>query len=215
MENGIEFHQFVNSACADHPHEEALERFLLGHCNADEIAKIETHAMACVPCVDRLESLEQFIQAAKLALRAFQCEEPVRASNPLSSRVSWFTWLTFPRLSLAGAALTTLTLAVLFVYSPREIDLVANRGDETVVAPAWRPLHLRLDAKDLSAGNAAVHIPDEQGSEIWQGNATVQNNAVDVNIGLLTISGQYLVRVSNSLDQQLLREYSMRVKPLF
>ena len=215
MENRIEFHQVVNSSCSDHPHDETLERFLLGHCGGDEIEEIETHAMACESCVERLESLEQFIQAAKLALHAFQLDEKAKAANPVINRVNWFTWLTFPRLSFAGAALATLTVAVFFVCSPREIDLVANRGDATVVAPQWRPLHLRLDAKDLAAGNAVVDIVDEQGRGVWKGNATVQNEAVDMNIGPLTVSGEYLVRISDSFDHELLREYSMQVKPLF
>src|SRR5689334_20187935 len=84
----------------DHPTEEALERFVLNHADEKELEIVETHILACVSCVTRLEDLELQIAATKLALQQVRTEQ--LAKQATKKTASWKTWATAPGLSLAG-----------------------------------------------------------------------------------------------------------------
>jgi hypothetical protein len=115
--------------------------------------------------------------------------------------------------------LAACTFAISFVSVPRDVTLVANRGDEITQASVWLPIYLHLYARDLPSGPLSVDIVDAQGTKVWEGEATVQKEKINVKAGRLTTPGQYFVRVfsqsAQDADSGLLREYSIQAKPLF
>lgn len=216
MEKAVNFRSIMNGPYQDHPHEDALERFLLNQSEEEELEIVETHILACESCVTRLETLEFNLAATKLALTNLQAEQAAKLAQPTTSRTSWLSWLTMPRLSFAGAGLAACALAFALVSVPREVDVLANRGNETTVVSQWLPLHLHLDARDLPTGPVDVDVVDPNGGRVWRGQSTIEGDKLEVKTGRLTSAGNYFVRVFPKNDPaQELREYSITAKPLF
>lgn len=216
MEKAVNFRTIMNGPYQDHPHEDALERFLLNQSEEEELEIVETHILACESCVTRLETLEFNLAATKLALNNLQAEQTAKLARPTPSSRNWLSWLTLPRLSFAGAGLAACALALTFVSVPRDISVLANRGSESTVVSQWIPLHLHLDAKDLPAGPVNVDVVDANGRRVWEGQSTIQNDTLEVKTSRLTSAGNYYVRVfPKSAPVQQLREYSITAKPLF
>jgi hypothetical protein len=202
----------------DHPIEEALERFLLHHCDEPELEVIETHILACESCVSRLEVLDSDIAASKLALRQFQAQQAAQAARARA----WREWLTIPKLLGAGAV-AALALGVILV--PRlpqhagavpEISLSAYRGLETVVWPENQPVHVRLNASDLAEGPVIVQMVDSSGSQIWRSAATAKQHAVSITVPRITEPGTHYLRLytapRGTTQGDLLREFAFQVK---
>jgi hypothetical protein len=122
-------------------------------------------------------------------------------------------------MSFAGVALAACALTITFVSVPRDATLMANRGTETTVVSEWVPLNLQLNARDLPNGPLNVEVVDEQGTRIWQGEAVAHNDVMKVQVGRLMSAGEYFVRVyspaTRDAKTELLREYSLKTKPLF
>jgi len=219
MEKAVAFRTIMNEPYRDHPDDEALERFLLQQSEEDELEIVETHFLACEACITRLETLEFNIQATKLALQSLQQTElAAKLAQSQSGPAKWLNWLIQHRLSFAGASLAACAIAFTFISVPREFSLTANRGTETNVVSQWLPLGLHLNATDLPPGPVTVEVVDAQGGKIWQGGATVAKNNIDVTVPRLTTAGAYLVRVYSkqpAADMELLREFSIKTKPLF
>jgi len=216
MEKAAKFRTIMNEPYRDHPSEDALERFLLNQSDVEELEIVETHFLACESCVTRLETLEMNIAATKLALKNQQAEQVTRLAQSAPKR-SGFSWLTLPRLSFAGAALAACAIGFTFVSVPHEINLVAERGNQTTVVSEWVPLHLRLQARELPAGPVTVELVNNAGKQIWQGAAVVKNEEIEVKAPRLMASGDFLVQVySPSAGDpvgDLVREYKLQAKP--
>lgn len=216
MEKAVTFRTIMNGPYRDHPHEDALERFLLNQSEEEELEVVETHILACESCVTRLETLELNLAATKLALQELQAEQAAKLAQPTPGRTTRFRWLSLPQLSFAGAALAACAVAVTFVSVPREVTVMANRGTETTLVSQWLPLDLHLDAWDLPAGPVKVEIVNANGTSVWQGDASIQDDKLNVRTGRLTAPGPYYVRVfAKNPDAEQLREYSIQAKPLF
>ncbi|MBV9156199.1 MAG: hypothetical protein JO097_08040 [Acidobacteriaceae bacterium] len=221
MEKKIRSAVLMQNSYFDHPTEEDLERFLLRRSQGEEIDLIETHILACESCVARLEALETEIPPLKLALEQSETERLQKEAARAEHR--WTAWLTFPRLSLAGAAAVLLlgvALAPQFIRraSPpvAEITLSAYRGVETPVVPLNRPLHLHLNALDLAEGPVTVQIVNSNGFEIWKRNAAVHKDEVSISVPNLQTAGAHLLRLYSPAQAngpgELLREFAFRVK---
>lgn len=203
----------------DHPAEEALERFLLNHCEEPELEAVETHILACESCVSRLEVLESDIAASKVALRQFQARQAAKSAKARS----WREWLTIPKLVGAGAV-AALALGVILV--PRltqhptaapEISLSAYRGLEAVVWPENQPVHVRLNATDLAEGPVIVQMVDSSGSQIWSSAASVKQHEVSITVPRITEPGTHYLRLyaaarGATSQGDLLREFAFQVK---
>lgn len=222
MEKAATFRTIMNEPYRDHPSEDSLERFLFNQSDEEELETVETHFLACEACVTRLEALELNIAATKLALRNQQAEQPVRVAQSVSSQSvsswkNWFSWLTVPRLSFAGAAMAACAIALTFISVPSEVNLVAERGNETTTVSRWKPLHLHLQARELPAGPVTVEMFRNDGKQIWQGAATVTNQQIDVDVPRLMASGDFLVQVyspaAGNPVGDLVREYKLQSKP--
>ncbi len=219
MEKAVKFRTIMNEPYRDHPSEDALERFLLNQSDEEELEIVETHIMACESCVTRLESLELNIAATKLAIKNKLAEQEVRVVQPVAakSRTSWFAWLTMPRLSFAGAGLAACALALTFISVPRDVTLVAERGNETTAVSEYVPLHLHLQARDMDPGPVTVEMVDQAGKQVWQTESAVKDQLIDVKAPRLTASGSYFIRVytptAGDAIGNLIREYSIKAKP--
>jgi hypothetical protein len=214
MEKAVTFRTIMNEPYRDHPSEDALERFLFNQSEEEELEIVETHFLACETCVTRLEALELNIAATKLALKKQLAEQAAKLAQPVPRRNNWFGWLTVPQISFAGAAMAACALAVSFVSIPREVNLIAEQGNETKIVSEWVPLELHLQARDMKAGPVTVEIVTVAGRQIWRHEAKVINDEIAVRGPRLTASGNYAVRVYTPLAGdplgELVREYSIK-----
>jgi anti-sigma factor RsiW len=203
----------------EHPAEEVLERFILHQSDETELDVVETHVLACESCVDRLEALELQIAATKTALQEFHMESVERALS--NQGTSWRSWLTMPKLSMAGSA-AALALGLFLVpqfvnsHAPvAQVSLVAYRGLETPVVPKDHTLQVHLNANDLSESKVQVELVDDRGSDLWQGVATVQGDEVELTVPKITATGTHFFRIYTSAqtgEKELLREFAFQVK---
>jgi hypothetical protein len=118
-------------------------------------------------------------------------------------------------LSWAGAAAAAAAFCLL-AFLPAQVSLSAYRGNETSVAPQWRPLALHLNANDLADGPVRVQLVNEQGAEIWTGAAMVNREQVEIHLPRIYHAGSYFVRLyepgASSAQGDLLREFPFQVK---
>lgn len=203
-----------------HPEEEALERFLLHQSSDEELDIVETHILACDSCVARLENLEVEIAATKLALQEMKNEEAAR--NYAQQPGFFAKWLALPRWSFA-AACAALLLGIAIIPQMRhlnggptaDVTLTAERGMEMTVLPKDRPLHVVLDANDLTQNTVKVDLVNDHGSLVWHGSAPVQNDHAVVNVPAINQAGEHYFRLyapAPSGQGDLLREFAFNVK---
>jgi hypothetical protein len=205
----------------DHPGEEVLERFILHRSGEEELEVVETHILACESCVTRLEGLEIEIAATKLALREMKMREAAQSQVAAAQKVSWRSWFTLPRLSMAGG-LAAIALVVMIAPQLRngnaamaQVTLSAYRGQETTVAPKAKPLHVVLNAADLTEGNLVVELVDAVGKREWKGTTTVRQDRAVVDLPKIAEPGNYYFRLYATQPPgqgELLREFSFQVK---
>jgi hypothetical protein len=207
----------MNAPNRDHPHEDALERFLLGQSEEEELEAVETHLMACEACVTRLETLEFDIAATKVALQIMRSEE-AKKLEAVPTR-GWTAWFTAPRLSWVGVAMAACAILITVAAAPREVTLAAYRGTESISVLEWRPLQMHLKAIDIPAGPVGIEVVNSRGATIWQGQAAAKNDNIDVRVPPITKDGTYYLRVysiaSNNAPGELQREFSLTAKPWF
>jgi hypothetical protein len=208
MEMAEVFRTQMNDRYSDHPDEEALERFLLQQCSEEELELVETHVLACESCVTQLESLELDIAATKMALERLEAGPPRKQMAKAAS--AWKSWFTIPRLSLAGGA-AALACGAILLSVPHDVALTAYRGTESAIVSEWRPLHLHLNAADLSEGPVQVELVDRLGSQLWKGPSAVRRDTIDVHLPRIKQSGTHFLRLYNP-QGDLLREYAFQVK---
>lgn len=199
----------------DHPSEDALERFVLHQCKKEELEIVETHILACEPCITRLESLELEITAMKLALQQLESEQSAKEAAP--ARRPWKNWFTIPTLSwAAGVACLALGSLIAPHFIPSEVTLSAYRGLESPAVPEGRPLHMHLNAADLTEGRVAVALVDGSGLEIWKGTANIRHDQAEVTVPRITEAGPHFIRLyapaGDNPEGDLLREFAFQVQ---
>ncbi len=80
------------------------------------------------------------------------------------------------------------------------------------IVPEDCRLHLRLNTSDLAEGSVIVQIVDGSGSEVWKGAAVIHHDRLDVSVPSLTEAGTHFLRVYDSSQGGLLREFAFRVR---
>jgi hypothetical protein len=125
-----------------------------------------------------------------------------------------------PGLSLAGG-LAVLAVGVILVPQftqkrSAEVALSAYRGLENSTVPEGRPLHISLNANDLSSGPVAVELVDERGMKLWQGLSTVEGDKVEVSVPRISERGTHFLRLytpkPGQTEGDLVREFAFQVK---
>jgi hypothetical protein len=200
----------------EHPAEDVLERYLMHHSDEQEIELVETHTLACEPCIQRLEALEIQIAATKLALREMHNEQVAKAfSQP--AKGSWRQWLKAPRLSLAGGVLAValiagITLPNMHRASDEQVSLYDYRGQESPMVTKGHPLDVNLNAVGLNQAQFDIQLVSETGSQVWSGSASSQDGKLEVKIPALTAPGAYYFRVYATGSHDELREFAFNVR---
>jgi hypothetical protein len=211
----------MQSTYFDHPTEETLERFLLHQSQEAELEVLETHILACGSCVTRLEDLEVWLAATKLALNESLAQKSVKATA--HERPSWRrSWFTVRNFSLAG---TVAALALGIVIVPQmirraapvsEVTLAAYRGMETSVVPEGHRLHVRLKTADLAEGPVTASIVNSTGTEIWNGTSVIRHEQVEISVPPVTEAGPHFLRLyapsQGNSQRDLLREFMFQVE---
>jgi len=201
----------------EHPTDETLEQYLMHRMQESEVESIETHVLACDSCVTRLEDLEIHLEATKMALTQLHNETVAKNHAAAAGKSPW-GWLKLPSFSLAAAgAALAVVLAVIPAFSTVEMTVDGVRGTESPTVPAGRPILLHLNAKDLATQPVAVEVVNGDGSEVWKGASSVDQNKVDAKLPKLKDPGNYLLRLyarssNNSESGDLLREFSFQVR---
>jgi hypothetical protein len=211
----------MQSTYLDHPTEEALERFLLHQSQEAELEVLETHILACESCVTRLEDLEVWLAATKLALNESLAQKSVKATA--NERPSWRrSWFTVRNFSLAGT-LAALGLGIVIVpqmirptVPVSEVTLSAYRGIETSVVPEGHRLHVRLETTDLAEGPVTASIVNSTGAEIWSGTTVIRHEKVEITVPPITEAGPHFLRLyapsQGNSQGDLLREFMFQVE---
>ena len=199
----------------DHPTEDALERYMLQRVPEHEIEGIETHVLSCDSCLDKLEALDIYVNAVKLALRPSMAQQ---ADGPDHTRATQRRWLAFPGLSwVAAAALIAVCVSLPNIMRQNpEVTLSAYRGSDVPVIPQHRTTPLVLDALDLPDRTVLVQVVDVFGTQLWIGRTAVHNRQARVLLPGLGKDGSLFLRLyASSLGHDsptLLRELVFRVQ---
>jgi hypothetical protein len=201
----------MNITPVTHPSEDLLEKFARNRCSDDELEIVETHILGCEICVTRLEELDDFLDAFQPGYRELQ-RNRVRPVRRLS-----FQWA----LGLAGALACGLVLSFApslshhrtLTVPTAQLQLFAERGNETINAPASRPLHVRLSATDLPQRTLNVEVVNAVGSTVWNGSTLVAHDEATVNLPAMP-TGEYFLRLYSGPKEQseLLREFAFQTK---
>lgn len=196
-----------------HPSEDLLEKFAQRQCDDEEIELVETHILGCETCVTKLEELEDFIEAFQSGYEEFRRSSRSRPVRRLS-----FQWA----VGIAAAAVlgVGLSLVPLPGHSDRRaslpaapVQLSAERGNDTVAAPAARPLQVRLTPTDLPQGKLTVEVVNAVGSSVWSGSTQVAREEAIVNLPPMTAGSYFLRLYAGSKEQSdLLREFAFQIK---
>ena len=202
---------FVNAKSVSHPSEDLLEKFAQQRCNEEELEVVETHILGCEICVTKLEEIEDFLNAFQPGYEEF------RRSRSWPVKRSSFQW----GIGIAAAAV----LGVGLSFVPRlsnhgisslpavQVQLSAERGNEAVIAPASRSLHIRLTATDLPQGTLAVEAVNAFGNSVWKGATEVTHEEATVSLPPMA-PGYYFLRLyaGTKDESDLLREFAFQIK---
>ena len=199
---------------------EQLESYAMGRLAEEETVSVEEHLLLCEPCQQRLQELDDFLEAFRLA--AAEARAPSRGfMNQLGDLVSSL----FPnRPSFALGAVAAAALAVVFLV-PRQhetpatysVALDSARGGRVagaVPAPQGHRLQLSLDLRGIPERETySVAIVSSAGRAVF----TAQVIPAAGRLTLLTTSalppGDYWVRVNEPLAPHgLLREFQLTVQ---
>ncbi len=197
------------------PHlaDDLLERYVMHRLPEMEVESVEEHLLACPACQNQTVETENYVFAAKAALREVARKPAARAFWVRSSSLL-HSWLTVP---LCAAAVAALALAIAVPLrrgdagrSVSEVHLVAMRGAAAATqARAGSGLILNLDAGDLAPDG--VRIVNSAGQEVWKGTPRRSAHEVRAVVAGRLEPGQYWVRLTRG--GELLREYGLKIVP--
>jgi hypothetical protein len=211
---------YMQNSYLNHPAEEALERFILHQCPDEELETVESHILACDDCVSRLEALESEIADLRMGYEKLTQESAVAVAA--KQQRSWKTWFTVPNLAWAGAAAVVVAGLAITPQLVRhsaplaQVSLSAYRGTESATVPEGKRLDVRLNAADLPQGPVMVELVNDDGAQLWAGNALVAHDQVEVTVPKIDSAGAYYFRLYTSAQNhepgKLLREFSFQIK---
>jgi hypothetical protein len=216
----------------EHPVEDILERYLIRHALAGEVAVVETHLLICDSCRKCLDELEEYRSVIREGFAQLETEHEKQArSAAVPVRVHQFRDpmkrslnLALPRWSWMPTAVVFAFIVILAMPAMRpsantlEVSLTAERGSDTnrFVVPSGRDFLLYLDSAGLPVGRVLVEIVDDNGGKVNQQQSSADSNRVTTAEPPLA-KGTYYVRLYVSNDSQpspdrLLREFVLQVR---
>ena len=211
-----------------HITEEALESYAMGRMIDPEAETFEEHLLLCAGCQERLQQMDEFVSAFKVAA-ARMGKEAIQDSVELpfagklrQSLVSFWNAAT-PVYALGGVAVAA---ALLIAVYPRgsaplpgspAIELNAVRGTVPVVVatPGGAQLNLSLDLTGLpEAKQLKLEIAGASGQVMWTSSAPrPEAGKLAIQPPIHPKPGLYWVRVYDAgREQLLLREFGLRIR---
>jgi hypothetical protein len=186
-----------------HPDQDVFEDYAFERLSLDEAANFEEHLLICEKCQDTLADTDEYIQVMKAATAA---NAGGRITTSLPRREQGLRW------NAAAAAILLLTCLTALLSSrapsgdPKQIALNSYRGTADVpLAPAGRPLDLKIDLKDVRAAPGyRVEVVDQTGRRVWFGGPPAH-------LAKGLPEGDYWVRLLTD-NGELLREYGLVVR---
>lgn len=207
-----------------HYDEEYLESYAMGRLPDEPAAEIEEHLLLCEQCQQRLERVDDFIRAFRIASnQSVSCV--VRPAVSQGWFAEWFG-VTLRPLPVAGA-LAVAALGVVMIaprnagqqgvlplgQTPQIASLSAMRGaPETGLVAAYAPLQLDLDASGLDLPSYRVELADSRGRQIWQASLAVSSGRIPAALPKRLSAGAYWVRLYDPDSGQLVREFGLRAQ---
>jgi Putative zinc-finger len=196
----------VTKSFPPHPSEVLLEEYVFHRLPEAHAAQVEEHLLICEGCQEAVQELDAFVSTMKAA-----------AAGPPTKH--WWPWSTGTRMGVASTLAASLLVLVVFRTGPSEdpapvaVRLSSIRGFEVLSeAPAGKPLQLRIEAPDLTTGQAyRIAVVDAGGGSVWTGTATYGDGKLLEAIPKRLVSGVYWVRLYDAEERQL-REFGMSVK---
>lgn len=194
-----------------HAEEGELERYSMKSLPEAEAERLEEHLLVCEPCRQRLTETDRYVSAMRRA--SAQVSQKPRQSFSLAA-ASWPVWL-------AAAAAVVMALIAIQKLRPWDaavppvaVDLSVMRGPVAVaLAPAGKPLELRLDVAGLPAAPAwRIELVNAEGADVWRGPASRTDTAAVVGVPSQS-PGTYFVRLYSG-EGAMVREYGLELRAL-
>ena len=178
---------------SEHLAEEALENYALGRFASEaETEAIEEHLLYCIYCQTRQQRMDDYVQAMQAATKTVSAEPNKTKPNAYAA------------LAIAAAAASIFFIPRV-LKTPVAVELAAVRGEANLVAPAGRPLKVKIDLTGLAAGDYK-----------WELVSSGLSGAVNPNEPILNFpalaKGQYWVRLREARAEALVREFSLAVR---
>jgi len=208
----------------EHVTEEVLERYALGHLEECDAAPLEEHLLICEDCQIRLQAMDEYVAAMRVALEELSAERrPVPSRSPSSIlNVGQFFKLKRTAAVLAVAASLVILLPMWDGQAEHyDLHLQALRGVEQSIvpaAPAGQPLRLTVDLAGLSQEQEVVlELVDSTGAGVWESTVEAAGTQAAADVDRSLSAGQYWVRVyepaaPGATRGELLREFGLRVE---
>jgi hypothetical protein len=209
-----------------HLSDDLLERYVMGAASDEETALADEHVIICPDCQDRLQEIDDFVQAFRIAAPRMLREtkrEPGKAGW-FAGRLGWLFGSGLLKPAPLAGALAAVVLGILVVSSdPRQpgvsrdrvVELRSFRSEAVATATPSDNLTLKMDTGGLVSSPAyEVEIADMGGKVIWRGRSGMEEGVHVVRPGSLTQPGPYWVRVlQDDAGKSLLREYGLEIRP--
>jgi hypothetical protein len=198
-----------------HGTDDQLEAYALGQLATSDppgLEVLEEHLMVCSACRDRLDGVEAFTSGMKDAFGP-------NSAIAISKQSELFTWLPWPRVSLAMALLALAAIVAIFSRGQAQFAPVANlqlsatRGESFVAAPA-RELDVTLLNAPVETQSFRAVIVNGTGRTVWSGQARQDNDpsgSLRVKAQHRFDSGDYFLRLYGA-SGDMVREYGFRIR---
>lgn len=199
-----------------HGTDDQLEAYALGQLATSDqpgLEVLEEHLMICSTCRDRLDGVEAFTSGVKDAFGS-------SSAIAFSKQTDLFSWLPWPKASLAMALLAL--VAIIFIFSRAQtqfapvanLQISATRGEMPVTAPA-RELDLTLLNAPTDSRSFRALIVNATGRTVWSGQASQSKDAAASSLQLKAQqpfeSGDYFLRLYGE-SGSVVREYGFRIR---
>ena len=204
-----------------HPTEDLLEEYIFGRLPDLALSTLEDHLLICSSCQSTLAELDDYIRAAKSALRELpQASSVGAAAPPTWTRLpggATTIWAVVLMLALASGAM--LSRRIQPVPETVGVTLAAFRGGDAGAlahAPARKPLDLIIDRASLPPASAyRFQIVNASGKNVWSGAAVASDGELSAHVSNGLGPGVYWVRLYASQvpgEAGLLREFGLRLE---
>jgi hypothetical protein len=200
----------------DQINDESLEKYAMGSLPEAMIAELDEHLLLCCPCQEKLNEIDSYVDARRIAAARLDREDESR--RHLFTQLSQV--MTIHRLSWAIIVITLVFGGIAIYVSGRSpqaaqpfaVVLGANRSLDTQRAPPGRPIELSLDVTGVrSYPSYKVELVDAMGRLQSESNAKGTQGRVTTSLSGHLRCGSYIIQLY-APSRELLREYGLKIE---